>query len=72
MPHPSDDSLIPIGTEVIWTRPSFRVHPKVVKAKIVNHKFLMDGKNFLNYEVEMEREPGKIYPAYHDDLKIVN
>lgn len=71
MSHPKDDQLIPKGTKCIWTRPSHRVNPKVVKATIVKHCFQFHGKGFLNYEVEIENMPGKKFAAYHGDLKVI-
>jgi hypothetical protein len=67
MPHPKDSELLPIGSRVIWTRPSHRLKPseKVVEAVVVGH-FKMNG-NFLHYEVLYD---GKTYAGYHDDLKL--
>jgi hypothetical protein len=66
--HPKDNEIYQIGTKVIWTRPSHKVSPKVVKAVIVDYGFQKDGKGFLNYYVRIEGEKGN-YAAYHSDLE---
>lgn len=71
MSHPRDNELIQIGTLCIWTRPSHRVNPKVVKVKIVDYGAQSSqGGQFLNYYVEIVGESGK-YAAYHGDLQVI-
>jgi hypothetical protein len=71
MRHPADYKLHPKGSKAIWTRPSHRIQPKVVEVTIIDHSFQSFGRGFLNYNVEIKGEPGKLYAAYHDDLKLI-
>lgn len=69
--HPKPSEIYPIGTTCIWTRPSHKVKPKVVRCKIVDYGFQSPtGGGFLNYVVEIEGVEGK-FAAYHSDLEVV-
>jgi hypothetical protein len=69
--HPKDSELIPKGTKIIWTRPSHRIKPKVVRAIVREHDFRFNGQDFQNYRVEIiGGVPGELFVAYHSDLVI--
>lgn len=64
MSHPKDSELIPIGSKVAIIR-GFNFGKTAV---ITKHAFQKDGRNFLNYEAEIDGREGT-YALYHDDLE---
>lgn len=61
--HPKDGDQYPIGSRVLWLK-------KNKKATIIDHGFVYDNKQFLNYYLRLDDGTGP-WPAYHDDLEIL-